>query len=562
MKRILSLLLIVMILYVVPGCKRAVPVPESVYHTELSFSELADSGVDAALEIARANELLFRIERGELTGMHAQETLDARTDALESLQTDAAIAYVRYCMDVTNEANREAYDTLSIQAETLACILTDAALRLSEDPSLKDVYDAETVESLLRADALSDDAILPLLERERALVGAYEALTDQLRVEHNGRTWTGDEILSDPSLDAEDFETLYETYLELFHAKAGGIFLELIKIRREIAKTLGYDSYADYRYACYGRTYSPEDSALLSECVRTEAVPLFIEMRDDFFVAAGRLYGAAFEQTQTMHRIGTAITSILPELSNPWDYMISRQMYDLGTDLNRMPVSFTTYFAAYGTPFLFGAWTGGYDVIPTVIHEFGHFSSFYLNEAVTGEENSLDLAEIDAQGLELLTVLRYDTLYGDLSEEAETAEMFYALYTLIDGCAEDAFQRFAYGLEEPDLETLDAEYERLCKAYGLDVLGTEGRSWTQLAHTFQAPFYYVGYATGMTAALELYLMGKNDPDAAKDAYRKVLTRGRKTGFIEILTAAGLRDPFAADTIREIACGLGNARRNR
>ncbi len=563
MKRILSLFLLAALLCGIYGCKHTTATAsENAYHTELSFSEMTDSGTDAALEIARANELLFRIERGEISGKHAQETLEARTEALKALQTDAAIAYIRYCMNITNEANRQAYDTLSIQTETLACILVDAALHLSEDPALKDVYNADTVNALRREDALSDDAILPLLERERALVGSYEALSEALSVEYKGRAWTGDEILSDPSLSAEDFQTLYEAYLELFHTKAGEIFLELIQIRREIAKTLGYDSYADYRYACYGRTYSPEDAALFSERVRTEATPLFAELRDDFFRAAGQLYGAVFEREQTMERIGTAVVSILPELRGPWEYMVTHEMYDLGTESGRMPVSFTTYFAAYGTPFLFGAWTGGFDTIPAVIHEFGHFASFYLNGDTTGEENSLDLAEIDAQGLELLTVLRYDTLYGDLSEAAETAELFYALYTLIDGCMEDAFQQFAYGPEEPDLAALDAEYDRLCRAYGLDALGTEARSWTQIAHTFQSPFYYVSYATSMTAALELYLLGKQDPDAARDVYLKIIMRGRGADFTETMTAAGLHDPFAADTIREITRGLGTVRKNR
>ncbi len=562
MKRILSLLLIAAIVFAIPGCKRAEPAPENAYHTELSFSELADSGTDAALEIARAKELLFRIERGELTGKRAQETLEARAEALKNLKTDAAIAYVRYCMDVTNVQNRQTYDTLSIQTETLACILVDAALLLSEDPSLKDVYDAETVNVLRREDALSDTAIRPLIERERALAGEYEALSGELSIEHKGRTWTGDEILSDPTLSAEDFNTLYEAYLDLFHTKAGGIFMELISIRKEIAAALGYDSYADYRYACYGRTYSPEQAEQLSEDVQTEVVPLFQEMRDDFFRASGLLYGVVFEREQTMERIGSVIAETAPELSEPWSYMLEHEMYDLGTDFKRMPGSFTTYFGTYGAPFLFGAWTGGFDAIPGLLHEFGHYASFYLNGDTMGEKNALDLAEIDAQGLELLSVLRYDTLYNDLSEAAETTELFYAIYTLIDGCLEDAFQRFAYGPEKPDLAALDAEYDRLCRAYGLDTLGMEGRSWTQIAHTFQSPFYYISYATSMTAALELYLKGKTDPDAAKAAYLKVLTRGSGADHTETLTAAGLHDPFAAETIRMIMHGLGNVRRNR
>ena len=558
MKRFLSLILIAAMLCSVPGCKRGRIVCSENTHTALSFSELTESGTDAALELARAKEMLFRIERGELEGLHAQETLDARAEAYQKLETDAAIAYVRYCMDVTNEANKEAYDTLSLHISAIACVLTDAALLLAGDPSLSDRYDTDTVEALRRADALSDPAVLPLIERERALVGAYEALPDTLRVERNGKSRTGDEILSDPSLSAEEFNALYEMYSDLFNREAGAIFLELIRVRREIAQRLGYGSYAEYRYACFGRDYSPRDAFLFSQQVRETLVPVFSNARRAFYGAAGRLYGAVFEREPTMDRMKSAVTAILPMLSEPWDYMLSHEMYDLGTDFKRMPGSFTTYFSTYGAPFLFSSWTGGFETIPAVIHEFGHFAAFYLNGSDARASDALDLVEIDAQGLELLTVLRYDTLYGDISDAAETAELFYALYTLIDGCVEDAFQQFAYAQPEPTLDALNAEYERLCAEYGLDALGADGRAWTQIPHTFQTPFYYISYATSMTAALKLYLMGKTDPEAAREIYCTVLLRPGGMQFREMMESTGLGDPFApgclTDTARELRRG--------
>ena len=560
MKRILSLILTVALLLTGFSCRSSVP--EKTYHTDLSFSGLSDSGTDAALEIARAKELQFRIARGELAGTRAQEALETRANALNRLRTDEAIAYVRYCLDVTNVENRRKYDTLTVQLQTLACILTDISLMLAKDPELKDVYDGETLEALLRADALSDPAVLPLLERERALEGDYEALPGKLTVNLNGREWTGDEILSDPTLSIDDFTYLYESYSKLFNAEAGAIFLELIAVRNEIAVTLGFDSYADFMYACYNRDYTPQDAAQLSERVKVAIVPLFSEMRSDFFSAGAQLYGMVFEEEPTMERIGSVVAEILQELSEPWEYMLAHSMYDLGTNETRMPGSFTTYFEDYGAPFLFSSWTNGFEMPSTVIHEFGHYASFYLNAGAVYGANSLDLAEIDAQGLELLSVLRYDTLYNDLSGAAETAQIFYALYTLIDGCMEDAFQQFAYGQETPTIEALNAEYGRLAEAYGLDLLGADARSWTQIAHTFQSPFYYISYAAGMTAALELYLSARRDPNAAGKAYRAVLMRERGARFSETLHAAGLSDPFATETIKKLAIELGSDRRNR
>ena len=563
MKRILTFLLSVLLICGSAGCRCVTSATgKAAWHTDLSFSELSDSGFNAALETARAKELLFRIERGELSGVEAQKKWDERADAFRRLETDASIAYVRYCIDVTDAENKRNYDTLSAQLDELECVLVDTALLLSNDPALRERYDPDTVESLRLADALSDDSVLPLFARERALIGEYEALSDSLKTEFRGREWTGDEILSDPTLSAEDFAFLYESYLALFNAEAGSLFLKLVDVRREIAKTLGFASYADYAYACFQREYSPRDAARLSGIVKTDLVPFFKELAGDYLSSAGRLFGTVFEQEPTMERIGSAVKDVLPELSDPWAYMLSHGMYDLGTGFSRMPGSFTAYFAAYGTPFLFSSWTNGFEMPPTVIHEFGHFSAYYLNEPAFCTGASPDLAEIDAQGLELLTVLRYDTLYGDLSKDAETVQLFYALYALIDGCVEDAFQQYAYERDDLTLEALNAEYGRLCAEYGLDLIGTEARSWTQIPHTFQSPFYYISYAASMTAALELYLICCENPIAARNAYLAILMRDPGAHFSETLTAAGLKDPFAEETIKDTAIGLGSVRRVR
>ena len=104
MKRILSLLLSAFLLFGSFGCDPArrnafareflqIPPDEerAAFHTDRTFSELTASGTDAALEKARAKELLFRIERGEIAGKDAQKALDARTEAYAHLGTDAAL---------------------------------------------------------------------------------------------------------------------------------------------------------------------------------------------------------------------------------------------------------------------------------------------------------------------------------------------------------------------------------------------------------------------------------------------------------------------------------------
>ena len=543
MKRLLSLLLALLLL---SGC--AVRTPETV-RADLSFGEMRDSGLDAALECARAKALLLRIERGEISVREAQTLLDAHREALERLSTDAALAYVRYCFDVTNAENRAAYDALYECVGTLRATLETAAQKLSEGASKRERDDGT-------------DAIGPLLRQERELVGQYEGLSATLSVEYGGRRRTGDEILSDPTLSEEEFTALYEAYAALFHAEASRIFLALVDVRNAIASARGFDSYSDYAYASLRADGSPADAQAFSERVRTAFAPLLKEWNADYVRAAVQLYGMAFPKEATISRVGEAIVSILPDLEEPWDYMVTHGLYDFGSDSTRMPGSFTTYFASYGAPFLFGEWTGGSDMPPLIAHAFGQFASLFRNGDVNNYGKRADLAEFDAQGLELLTVLRYDKLYGDLREAAETAELFYAVYALLAGCMADAFERFAYGQSGVTAEALDEAYARLLDEYGLFAIRSDPRSWTQIAQVFQTPFRGAAYAAGTAAALELYLIGRKDERRAAEAYRTVLSRKAEARFSETLKAAGLRDPFEAGTIEMTAYGLGNVRRNR
>ena len=198
MKQLRRKVLIVLLVCGMFGCADNASKPAEERHcAELSFGEPSLSGMHASLEILRAGELLYRIGNGELSGERAKSAYDVYTDALKTMETDAALAYIRYSRDVTDEANRNRYSELYVQVYALRCILIDAALRLSRDPALSAFFDETAVERLEREDALSDLSVLPLIERERALISAYEMLPATLTIEFFGRTWTGDGILSD-----------------------------------------------------------------------------------------------------------------------------------------------------------------------------------------------------------------------------------------------------------------------------------------------------------------------------------------------------------------------------
>ena len=116
---------------------------------------------------------------------------------------------------------------------------------------------------------------------------------------------------------------------------------------------------------------------------------------------------------------------------------------------------------------------------------------------------------------------------------------------------EDAFQQYAYRTEHVTTEQLNAEYGRLCDAYGLRDLGLDAYAWTEIPHTFQSPLYYVSYCTGMLTAWQLLVLSERDRAAALDAYRSILNRKNGQSFREVVRSAGLDDPFDADAFRKL-----------
>ena len=566
MRRIFSFLLAAVLLFSGFGCSSLQSVAASFVaipmqsvrastehaHTDLLFSELSADASDLSPEIERTKELLFRIDTGELSGQAAQKILEQRIDAFHRLRTAASIAYVRYCFDVTDTAQRESYEQLSASLNALGCLLIEAERALCSDPTLSAIYDADTVARIEKEASLHNASTQALTEREQTLIGAYDALA-AITVSHAGKEWTRDEILSDPTLDYETFSTLYRLYRHAYNEQAGEVFLDLIRTRNAIAHTLGFDSYVEYAYTAYERDYTPQDALALAETVKRELVPVFVDLQGGFYDATMRLGCGTFKREQTVQSVGTAIVSLLPEFSEPWDYMFSHELCDFGTSQTRQSGSFTAYFETYGAPFLFTSWDDSYDMPTTLIHEFGHYAGYYLNGVQRMQSSDpLDLAEIDSQGLELLVISQYNNIYGALSDAARFANLVLALYAVVTGCMEDEFQQFAYRTQNVSTQTLNAEYEALAKEYGLYEMGLSGESWTEISHTFRSPMYYISYATSMLGALQILERSETNPDAAVRAYRTVLMRPIGATFRNTLKNAGLSDPFDRKTVTALA----------
>lgn len=552
MKRVLSLLL--SILLILCGCSPA----KRVARFYLRMDRLMDQRHgwtrfdDMVLSYPDPDAVIKVLDRalGDMDGSPDPKTCisiyEDQVQAYSQLVGATSLAYVRYSQNVTDAQRAAEYGRLnsSLYAIQIRLARLEKALmdrwgyHLERGPTY-----AEALERISRQD---DAALLALREREDDLCRRYERLDAEFQVKYQGRTWTIAELMQDEDMTLQSFLEALERYGIEKNRAAGEIFMELVSLRNEMAKESGYASYAESQYAAFGREYTPEQALAAAQIVKQVFVPLYIRLRERCENDLRYLSGASFSEDQFMAAMEQAAERALPGAREAWRYMLSLGLYDSQPSEHKLQGSFTTYLSTYSCPFLFTQWADDASSVFTVIHEFGHFLSYYTNpEGTYYAPEDLDLAETDAQGFELLMLPQYEALFGRYATAARLCWLMNALYAILSGFMEDEFQQLAYGLKHPTVESLNRLYGYLSKEYGFDRLfGYEGREWTEIGHTFQFPFYYVSYGVSMLGAMALVQDGNR-------GYRRSLKRKAGASFTEVVG----RDVLAEESIRALAAWI-------
>ncbi len=525
-------------------------------HADVTFAQMAYERPDVEGMQAQMDQLESDVQSGKpvqmlITAYRALQKQYAHADSMLSL------AYLLYATDVTQPYYRDEYANLQSSLSELDSKMEGVSYALFQSSSeaeamAKESFGEDYVDSILDAETTSDASVQELSDQEEQLTLQYDNLSSTFTLLDNGKNWSLSEIENDLSLSNDEYYRLYDAYCAEFNRQAGTIFLQQVQIRSQIATKLGYANYSDYCYESYGRDYTPSDARALHAAVKQYIAPVYIYVNDrkDSYDLAD----ATFAEQEFLGELSSAARDFSPLLDEPVQYLLRNNLYDFSYGRNKMDSNFTTYLSDYNAPFIFTTWTGESDDISTILHELGHFTSYYHN-AVVGYSatDNLDLAEVDSQALVLLMMQYFDSFYGKYAQEAKTEVLLDAMYSLISGCMEDEFQQDIYENPNMTLDEMNALYQKLSVEYGLDdVYGYQGTEWALITHTFQTPLYYISYAVSIVPALELYEMSQSDETAAKDAYFNILMRDPYAKFKATIEQNGLSSVFSNVTIKQIA----------
>lgn len=560
------LLLLTMLVPLSPAAKsKAVEMPEAVIsgdeHAELSLAEIFENyeHTDPTEFYAKLDEL-EKLAADEENAEAAKELFDKLDVAYGKAYTMWITSTVATRVNATDAKmlEEDAYNTSTINLmRDKFCVCMQAILEL---PGARDIVadlTEEDIEFFSGYEEMTPEQ-LDAVTREQALLQEYgmkQLEAGMMTVTVNGTEMGFADIEAAAMAGLLDADTYYSKHMELMDSQntlLGDIYLRLVKVRQEIAGLYDYDNYNDYMYEAYGRDYTPEEIQKFCDSVKTEltAPYYYIQNLVDFSAPCLTVYYTPEDIFQTL---STYIPQTSADLLDGLDHLIDNELYDIAYSDVKMSGAFTMYFPYYNTEAIVMQPNGNtYDLL-TMVHEFGHFNADFQQ----GSTGSLDVAEVQSQGLEFLFMEHYEDIFGSDAGTVEEYVTLQLLNSFISGCLNNELETWAYLQDDLTLDALNAKHAELLTAYeqmqpGSWVLEYYSKSWVQTPHYFTSPCYYISYATSVAGAFAIRELMMENPTAAVNAYLEVAAAETDKGFSEVMDDAGLGDVLAPEAIKAVS----------
>ncbi len=425
-----------------------------------------------------------------------------------------------------------------------------------------------------------DDSVVELLQEENKLSSKYTKIKAAAKIDFRGR----EENLS--SIVKHEIDRDRTTRREAQLAKWGyyeankealeSLFDDLVKVRHQIARKLGYKNFIGLAYDRMLRSdYTPEMVANFRAQVKTHIVPiaqqLYERQRKRLGLAQLKFYdedlrfasgnpkpqGAPdwiVEQAEQMYR------ELSPETHRFFQFMKKAKLMDLETRSGKATGGYCTFIDGYKAPFIFSNFNGTSGDIDVLTHEAGHAFQVYCSRDKGLSEYvwpTTEACEIHSMSMEFFTWPWMERFFSGETDKYKFGHLAGALHFLPYGVAVDEFQHFVYENPECTPQERNTAWRRIEQKYlpqrdyeGYDFLD-EGRYWIKQSHIFNVPFYYIDYTLAQICAFQFWKKNREGHETAWSDYLRLCQAGGSQSFLELVQLANLRSPFESGCVASV-----------
>lgn len=492
------------------------------------------------------------------------------------------IAYIRHTIDTSDEFYDKENEFLNEKTPELMPSLL-AFSNAVYDSRFKPDFVAEFGEQMfaeieLRRKSFSEKNI-PLLQKEARLCNEYEKIIASADILFDGKHLNLYGIMSyfeNPDRNVRhDAYKAYSKFYESNEENFERIWDELIKVRTEMGKNLGFENYIPLGYMNQGRTdYDEKDVAAFREQVREELVPFCAKLYEAQAKRIGvdkvKAYDEAYlfndgnavpvgdddfliEQAREMYH------DMSKETGEFVDFMLGHDLLDVKNKPKKASTGYMTGLNSIKAPFVFSCFNHTTGDVQVLTHEFGHAFAGYMamrNQPVsTYYSESTDIAEIHSMSMEQFAYPYAEKFFGDKADKFRFSHLQEALTFVPFGVAVDEYQHIVYANPELTPKQRTAEWKKLEGKYmpwreydDIDFFA-KGGWWYHKIHIFLYPFYYINYTLTTMGAMEFKKKMHEDKESAWRDYLNLCKVGGSLGYKETLKYANLSLPFEKGSVK-------------
>ena len=503
---------------------------------------------------------------------------------MEDVETQSSIASIRNTMNMKDEFYDGEVKFFNSEMPKLMMTLKKAikaALTSPFRPQLEEKYGAQMFKEFeIQQRLIKLSFIFPSI-RENNLGTEYSKTAASCSVEFMGEKCNFYGLLRHmQSVDRSERKAAFEEWAKLYESISGKLdelYAELTKIRRTIAKRLGFKNYIDYVYLNRGRfDYNADQVAEFREAVRKYITPLCdrlyreqarriglekLEWYDEDLVFPDGNAEPIGTPEELTEKARLMYEEMSPETGEFFNFMTKYELFDFVTRENKHLGGYCSFIPKYKAPFIFSNFNGTSADIDVLTHEAGHaFEIYYASRRLpilsqTGSTSEIN--EIHSMSMELFAYPYMGRFFGDKTDKYVYAHFTDALKTIPYLVSVDEFQHRVF--ENPDSTSADwrrywreiEEKYMPWRSYDGNEFLEGGGFWMQKQHIFLYPFYYIDYALAQLGAFSLYRKKVEGGDAW-GSYLKLCGMGGKYGYFETLERAEIPVPLNPETVKDVA----------
>jgi M3 family oligoendopeptidase len=424
------------------------------------------------------------------------------------------------------------------------------------------------------------EEIIEDLVKENKLVTEYDKLIASAKIEFEGEVRNLSQMT--PFMESKDQnirKAAYEAFTKFFienESEIDRIYDELVKVRNNMAKKLGFNNFIELGYCRLGRSdYNADMVANYRKQVFEELVPLVSELKDRQRRRLGLselkyydeplefLTGNATPKGNADWIIGNG-KRMYKELSEETDefftFMVERELLDLVSKKGKMSGGYCTIIPDYDSPFIFSNFNGTSGDIDVLTHEAGHAFQVYLSmgyELPEYEFPTYEACEIHSMSMEFITWPWMELFFEKDVDKYKFSHLSGAINFIPYGVTVDEFQHFIYQNPEATPEERKSKWREIEKKY-LPFRDYEdndffnrGGYWFRQGHIFSSPFYYIDYTLAQVCAFQFWIKDRENHERSWEDFITLCKAGGSKPFLELVELAKLDNPFVDGTIKKV-----------